>query len=188
MEFYIIRHGETDWNIQHLLQGRENIPLNETGIRQANDCGAALRGLHVDRVIASPLSRAKQTAEIIAGYLGASTVITEPDLVERDFGTLSGTTVANIFDVIEGADDIEPVEDVGRRIIGVLEKYAALPGTRTLVVSHGAALSAALSILTGGEIGTGKTRLGNTSVTIIDAVDGKLTVRGYNLNARDIQI
>ena len=65
-ELYLVRHGETDWNRQRRIQGLTDIPLNETGRRQARDTGMLLRRRRWDGVFSSPLSRAVETASIIA--------------------------------------------------------------------------------------------------------------------------
>ena len=73
----IVRHGETDWNAQGRLQGRTDIPLNENGKVQAMKCGEFLAQNNWDAVITSPLKRARETAEIIANYMGKSVIINE---------------------------------------------------------------------------------------------------------------
>ena len=62
---YIIRHGQTELNITNVLQGRSNHPLNETGIRQAEEAAERLKDISFDVVYSSPLIRAVRTAEII---------------------------------------------------------------------------------------------------------------------------
>ena len=59
MIFYLIRHGQTDWNIQKRMQGHADIPMNETGIQQINDLAEKIvkEGIRFDRLIASPLKR-----------------------------------------------------------------------------------------------------------------------------------
>lgn len=70
MNIYIVRHGETDWNVQLKLQGRSDIPLNATGIEQAEQTGENLKkaGISFDKVYSSPLQRAVKTAELISGF------------------------------------------------------------------------------------------------------------------------
>ena len=70
MKIYMIRHGETDWNRELRLQGREDVPLNAAGKIQAAVCGDALKGLGIQAVFTSPLSRARLTGEILAGRIG----------------------------------------------------------------------------------------------------------------------
>ena len=68
MKIYLLRHGETDWNIEGRLQGRMDIPMNESGKEQIKAIGQFLKdsGFCVGRIISSPLLRAKQTTEIIS--------------------------------------------------------------------------------------------------------------------------
>src|ERR1700749_3281073 len=68
--FWFLRHGETDWNAQNLSQGSVDIPLNETGLAQARSASLLLRNRGIRAIIASPLSRARVTAEIAAAELG----------------------------------------------------------------------------------------------------------------------
>lgn len=85
----LIRHGETDWNALGKLQGRTDIPLNETGKKQAKETGAFLTGSDWDVIITSPLRRAKETAEIINQYLGLE-IIEMEDFIERNYGDAEG--------------------------------------------------------------------------------------------------
>ena len=89
MKIYLARHGETRLNKAHLMQGRYDEPLNETGIRQAQTMRRILldagEDLHFDAVYASPLQRAVTTATILAD-VPAEAVITDERLLEADFG------------------------------------------------------------------------------------------------------
>ena len=67
LELYVIRHGETVWNEKGLLQGKTDIELNENGRKAARELGKRLAGICFDRVYASPLKRARETAELILG-------------------------------------------------------------------------------------------------------------------------
>ncbi len=93
--FYYIRHGETDWNADHRLQGRADIPLNEKGIEQAEKQIAALKTLGINKIVSSPLLRAKQTANIIASALGVD-VVFEEKLTEIHLGSNEGKVVSCI--------------------------------------------------------------------------------------------
>lgn len=168
MIFLLIRHGVTDWNIDHRLQGREDIPLNAEGIAQAESTGNALCGLPIETVITSPLSRARKTGEIIASYTGGP-VISEPDLTERDFGNLSGKIPKDIFAPGEN-ETLEPLDEVSRRFMAVLEKYS----DKKLIaaVSHGGAINAVLRTVSCGRTGSGKIRLHNGGISIL-SYDGK---------------
>ena len=65
MKFYVTRHGQTAWNQQNIVCGITDISLDETGMQQARETAERLRDIHLDRVICSPLLRARQTAELI---------------------------------------------------------------------------------------------------------------------------
>jgi len=88
----LTRHGQTAWNALGRLQGHTNIELDDIGREQARALGTKLAGERVRAVWASDLSRARQTAEIVAGALGIVNVHTEPLLRERQFGVFEGLT------------------------------------------------------------------------------------------------
>ena len=72
MIIYLVRHGQTDWNNERRMQGHKNIPMNKVGIQQINDLADKIveAGLRFDRLISSPLDRARKSAEIIANKTG----------------------------------------------------------------------------------------------------------------------
>ena len=84
--FFLVRHGETEWNRERRIQGVSDIPLNDTGRAQAAALGDILVGHNFDLIVSSPLSRADETARIIAQRLGMPAPITVPDLIERNYG------------------------------------------------------------------------------------------------------
>jgi len=104
--FYFVRHGETDWNAERRLQGQLDIPLNDVGRRQSEQCGSTLRGLIAARrkapadfaFISSPLSRARNTMEILRGRLDLPRegYAIEPRLAELSFGRWEGLTYAEV--------------------------------------------------------------------------------------------
>ena len=63
MKIYIIRHGQTDWNVQRKIQGTSDIELNSTGIKQSEEARKIVKELELDFIICSPLKRARKTAE-----------------------------------------------------------------------------------------------------------------------------
>ena len=81
-QLYLIRHGQTDWNLRAMLQGRTDIPLNETGRRQAMEAGERLAGVHFDAVYSSPLQRCRKLAE----YCGYPAPLLDDRLKELNFG------------------------------------------------------------------------------------------------------
>lgn len=183
MKIYLIRHGETDWNLQGRFQGREDITLNENGFMQAKRCGEVLKGQPFRVVITSPLKRASKTAEIIAKCINVDRVILEKDLIERDFSKVSGLTPSQreAFYASGEKDDKEPWDDLCGRMISCMKRYAESYGRGNIVmVSHGASINAVLSILSRGEIGTRKTVLKNACINVIDYEKGFMKIDLYN--------
>lgn len=89
---YIFRHGQTDYNVQRRVMGHVDIPLNETGIAQANELANALATKSIQAIYSSPLSRARQTAQIVADKTAVN-IILDNGLIERNTGRLTGHVV-----------------------------------------------------------------------------------------------
>lgn len=158
----LVRHGETDWNRVGRVQGREDIPLNETGRAQAIATGRYLRQFRWDRLICSPLQRAHETAAIIARCLETGGFAPLDDFMERDFGAASGlTTLERRARFPEGPiPGLEEVDPFRRRVMDALTALVSAPREeRILVVTHGAVIGVALAAISNGEIGTSKTVL-----------------------------
>ena len=142
-----VRHGQTDWNIKGLMQGREEVPLNENGIKQAEWAANFFRaareeyGIHWDKVVSSPLSRAEVTAKIIANGAGCDNLSTDNRLIERDFGSLSGLDYNSYSRAInanaEGVSSIETVESLIARVDDFIKNEVGI-GKKVIVVTHGA--------------------------------------------------
>lgn len=94
-EILLIRHGETDWNIDKRLQGHIDIPLNEAGRRQVLALGEALAGEGIDAIFASDLQRARATAQAVADVAGLEVGI-DAGLRERCYGGFEGLRHADI--------------------------------------------------------------------------------------------
>lgn len=188
MKIYLIRHGQTDWNLQGRFQGREDIALNENGIKQAYDCGKALKGEIFKAVITSPLIRAKKTAEIIAKSNNINHIIVEEAITERDFKKVSGMTPEEreIFYTSGEKDDKEPWEILSARMMSSIKKYAEqFYDNNIIMISHGASINAVLSVLSNGETGTGKILLKNTCINILHYEKGHLKLGSYNMTAEE---
>ena len=84
MIFYAVRHGQTDWNALGRVCGRTDLPLNAEGERQARQTAGSLRGLAIERIVCSPLLRARQTADFAAQALGLP-VRVDARLIEQDY-------------------------------------------------------------------------------------------------------
>ena len=93
MKIYLVRHGETDWNLAKRIQGTTDTELNETGILQAKQLADKLLSEKIQpaAVYTSPLKRAHTTAKVVAEIFGLS-AISHPGLKELDFGKWEGLT------------------------------------------------------------------------------------------------
>ena len=93
---YFIRHGQTNWNIEKKLQGQTDIPLNNSGRKQAEEAAEEIvKKLKIDRIISSDLSRAIETAEIINKRIGVKITL-DKRLREENYGEYEGRQVADI--------------------------------------------------------------------------------------------
>lgn len=91
---YVTRHGQTPWNVENIICGRTDVSLTDTGREQAREAGRSLahEGVKFDRIIASPLMRAQETAKVIAREVGFDEDALETDerIIEFDFGEFEG--------------------------------------------------------------------------------------------------
>lgn len=182
-ELILVRHGQSTANAAGIWQGRLDFPLSDEGRRQARLAGGALASEELDAVFASPLSRAYETAELIAQEAGFEDGVTaEAGLMERAGGLLEGTTreerEARIPELIRKLATLpeeerwsvvgaEGDEEVLRRFGEALSKIRALhgAGSRVLVVSHGGSMRAFLRRLFGPDILPDSQRTPNASIT-----------------------
>ena len=195
---YLVRHGETDWNIAGRFQGREDNPMNARGMAQAAHCGERLSqalaagGIQLGAVYASPLLRAHRTGEIIAALCGLPAPIVEPALIERDYGPLSGLTPAERRERypvtnIDQVDGVEPMRGAGLRLAAASERLCRQnPGAHLLLALHGGILNAFIHLAAGGKIGTGVTLTTNCCVNVFsESPDGSLVLEAFNLTPDD---
>lgn len=152
MKLYLVRYGQTDWNIGKQAQGVADIELNATGIAQAEALKdrIAAEGLQFDYVYASPLRRAKKTAQIITN--DRPDIIYNDLLIERSYGDLEGKIVdwdnlgVDDLDIRQNTDiyGLEPIQAVLARsksfLDDLLSRHASEPDARILVVAHGTLL------------------------------------------------
>jgi broad specificity phosphatase PhoE len=146
MKLYVIRHGETDWNIEKRAQGQTDIELNQNGINQALEAKQIVQNLDIDLIISSPLKRAAKTAEILSE--GKYEIIYDDRLKERCFGDIEGKRLEDInFEEIYNVDlnlsiyNIEPINDLFTRLNNFLSNIKTKYNDKTiLLVSHGGVL------------------------------------------------
>ncbi len=147
--FALVRHGQTDWNAQRRLQGSTDIPLNDVGRGQASDAVSVLSGHEWDAIVSSPLSRAAETADLIAAGLGLSVTRRVPELTERSFGPAEGLQAGPELDALRtpgGFRGAEGEDEAASRGLGALEALAEeFRGRRVLVVAHGTLIRVSLS-------------------------------------------
>lgn len=152
--FCLLRHGQTDWNIEGRYQGQSDVSLNATGRAQAHSLARQLHGQPFAAIYSSDLKRARETADIIAAVLHLPIVL-EPRLREIDQGEWEGQLV----DVIKARyaelwqeRTVDPaslrppggetVGEVASRVSAALDDIAPLhPDASVLVISHGLALA-----------------------------------------------
>jgi len=147
--FALVRHGQTDWNAERRLQGSTDIPLNDVGRGQARAAVGILAPYEWDAIVSSPLSRAAETADLIAEGLGLRVARRVPELIERSFGPAEGMQAGAELEALrvpggfKGAESEDAAADRG---IAALEALAEeFRGQRLLVVTHGTLLRVTLS-------------------------------------------
>lgn len=146
--FYLVRHGETDWNLQHRVQGSSDIPLNDTGRRQAAHTATLLARRSFDAIYSSPLSRASETADIISARLGLGAPTLHDAFVERNYGHAEGMTRHAINSRWRNGTAVPGQETRGsvqRRVRGALYGLAAdNPGRHLIITTHGGVIRSML--------------------------------------------
>lgn len=158
-ELYFVRHGQTEWNAIRRMQGQWNSDLNDLGRAQADVNGRFLSTLDIEHMVASPLDRTRQTAEIINGHLDLP-VHYDERIMEWDCGDWSGEMWDQVADkwpeefAAWQADpyhyrgpNCENYPDMIERARPFLDEILALPHTRIAIVSHGMIGRVMVSIL-----------------------------------------
>lgn len=145
MKIYVVRHGQTDYNINGLFQGRKDIPLNSVGIKQAEETAQKFKNIPVDIILVSPLTRAKETAKYISNVTGIKPVI-EQDLIERNFGDMEGKpnredcNIKMLLDYEKNYNicNVEPIQSLFKRVSDCLDKIIDKYMEKNVVlVTHG---------------------------------------------------
>ena len=146
MKIYVVRHGQTDYNIKKVFQGHIDIPLNETGEKQAQETASKFRNIEVDMILVSPLQRTLQTAKPISQITGVPITI-EERLIERSFGDMEGHqnredwNIKMMLDYEKNYDieNIEPIQSLFKRVYDFLDEVTEKYKDKNLVlVTHGA--------------------------------------------------
>lgn len=163
---YIVRHGETQWNRLHKVQGHTDIPLNEYGRHLAWETAEGMKNIAIDMAYTSPLSRARETARIILAGRDVP-LIDEERIIEIGFGSYEGIFCAgenmdknsaafNLFfkdpENYKALDDAETITQLYDRTGSFLKELCFKPETaekNILISTHGAAMTALLNRIKG---------------------------------------
>lgn len=136
---YVVRHGQTDWNLEGRFQGRIDIELNEKGRNQAKEIKKNLQGIKFDKVFSSPLKRAFETAQIITD----EPIEIDDRIIERCNGQLEGKLKTECEKMVDFTDEneqklgIETLPDFRGRITEFLDELnQKYKGKNVLVVTH----------------------------------------------------
>lgn len=169
MKLYLIRHGETDWNIVKRLQGSTDIPLNEKGEALARKTSEGMKGIPVDLIITSPLKRAYRTAQLIRGERDIPIVVDER-IREICFGDYEGLIskaegynipdpdFSNFFKKTEAyktppnGESVQSLLKRTKSFLDELKNREDLKNKNILISSHGAAVRAMLCNVEGSGI------------------------------------
>lgn len=192
MKLYLIRHGQTDWNIQGKIQGSNDVALNQTGRSQARMLAKGMDSRPVARIYSSPQKRAVETARIIADRQHVDVYLV-PGLVEVEFGLWEGMTWDEIKEKYPDEYEkwtLNPLEagppggetrmQALKRSAQAIEDIIALSGSNhdIAVVSHGATLAYVVAYLLRDHPGGFEIIVENASITTI----------GYNSVTQDCQL
>lgn len=180
----LLRHGQTDWNIDFRLQGITDIPLNETGMAQAMDAAIAIEASDWDEILSSPLSRAVETARIVSQENDFPELVIDRLLLERSFGEAEGLSHeewrARYADAntVPGGESLQQLQTRAEKLLAhVADKYF---GQRVLAVSHGALIRKLLRIVSNNELPREGERLGNACLNILVHEHGSWSVEKYD--------
>ncbi|WHP80808.1 2,3-diphosphoglycerate-dependent phosphoglycerate mutase GpmB [Edwardsiella anguillarum] len=201
-QVYLIRHGETEWNVQRRIQGQSNSPLTVMGERQARQVGARLGQMGITHVIASDLGRTQQTGEIIAAACRCPLTL-DARLRELSMGVLESRLLASLspqeeqwrLSMLDGSPQGcipqgETMAQLAERMQQALNDCLALPlGSRPVLVSHGIALGCLLSTVLGlPPYAERRLRLRNCSLSRVDYQQSAWLASGWVVEtAGDVQ-
>lgn len=180
MKLYIIRHGQTDWNIAKKIQGRQDIPLNERGHFQAQCLGKAMENRPITAVFSSPQIRAMETAIAVASPAGVP-VIPVRDLMEINYGVWEGKTEEELLrddralyeawwshPAETAPPEGESINQVNERCRQAWKEIKPQLTGDAAIVAHGGLLAHFMEQLLGNESVAASTVAHNASITTIE--------------------
>lgn len=185
MKIYLVRHGQTDYNKNRLIQGLIDVPLNGYGKEQAELTAKHFINEPIDLIISSPLSRAYETAQIIAkaiNYQGE--IIIDEHFRERNFGEADGKSIPTFIENVRKGEVIglEPQANLMSRVVkGLSNLKDKYPDKTIIIICHSQTIKAVLTYINP-ELYSLDTSLGNCSISLIEYKDHKwyVTLANYN--------
>lgn len=184
MRLFLVRHGETDENLAGRFQGQRDIPLNETGLKQADLTASRFRNFPLQAVIASPLKRAAVTGQKIRDLAQCNVFITYDTLKEICHGHWEGLSTDEVYlryrhefmtwttnpaEITMPGENGESLEDVRRRTVDTIEKIKNTMAGNVLIASHGAVIKTALCHYLGMPLNNfNRLKIPNCSISIIN--------------------
>jgi broad specificity phosphatase PhoE len=201
---YLIRHGETDWNLEGRIQGLTDKALNEAGLKQAVALSDALADVPLEHIASSSLTRASTTADVVARHHPSAKRSKEKAFVEMCFGDYEGMLLSEIDDDYKqylrawrgGTDKAFPGERgespnavarrglAGLRALGLLGEGPSGGERHVCVVAHGRFNKILIAALQGDITTASDLKQGNTCINVLDlGLDGSCIVRA--LDVRD---
>ncbi|GAB1438289.1 2,3-diphosphoglycerate-dependent phosphoglycerate mutase GpmB [Providencia sp.] len=193
LQVYLVRHGETEWNLARRIQGQSDSPLTATGRLQARQVAERIKSEGITHIITSDMGRTLETAQIIANVCGCE-ITTEPRLRELNMGVLEQRAIDSLTSeeeqwrksLIDGTHggripQGESMEELYTRMFAALNSCLDLPeGSRPLLVSHGIALSTLISRIMGvPAFSERRLRLRNCSLSRVDYQNSPWLANGW---------
>jgi probable phosphoglycerate mutase len=193
LQVYLVRHGETEWNVARRIQGQSDSPLTAHGVRQVQQVAQRICCEGITHVITSDLGRTVQTAEIIASACRCPLVV-EPRLRELHMGLLEERKIDSLSaleegwrkKVLDGTPDGripqgESMSELAMRMRAALDNCLTLPaGSKPVLVSHGIALGCLLSTILGlPPYAERRLRLRNCSLSRVDHQQSEWLASGW---------
>ncbi|HGN1706157.1 TPA: 2,3-diphosphoglycerate-dependent phosphoglycerate mutase GpmB [Providencia rettgeri] len=193
LQVYLVRHGETEWNLARRIQGQSDSPLTATGRLQARQVAERVKSEGITHIITSDMGRTLETAQIIASVCGCE-ITTEPRLRELNMGVLEQRAIESLTSeeeqwrksLIDGTHggripQGESMEELYTRMFAALNSCLDLPeGSRPLLVSHGIALSTLISRIMGvPAYSERRLRLRNCSLSRVDYQNSPWLANGW---------
>ncbi|WP_159565368.1 2,3-diphosphoglycerate-dependent phosphoglycerate mutase GpmB [Budvicia diplopodorum] len=192
-QVYLIRHGETEWNVARKIQGQTDSNLTEMGETQARQAGRRLKDLGITHIIASDLGRTRQTAALLAEYCRIEPTydsrlreLNMGILERRDIDSLTPAEEQHRQLILDGTPDGripegESLTELSARMRAVLDECKSLPeGSKALLVSHGIALGSLLGNVLGlPPYAERRLRLKNCSLSLVESQNSPWLAPGW---------